>query len=183
MSKGQNELSPIAYAQSEFDHYTMGLYLLMCLGLLNPTSLKNFLISFCLVIYILFTLILDTLNPNVNRASRTSFNKTALLGAIIGCVIMSLPPNQNLLTIIGTRLRFGKPSRLKALAFWWTAGFILFYLFGMFLDINGQFSWALYLIEKGEYKISPLTVFPDAFDAASYRVLAQWIDGIRSVAP
>ncbi len=95
------------------------------------------------------------------------FNKTALIGAIIGCVIMSLPPNQNLLTIIGTRLRFGKPSRLKALTFWWTAGFVLFYLIGMLLDIDGQFSWTIYLIEKGEYRISPLTVFFDAFNVLS----------------
>jgi len=48
------------------------------------------------------------------------FNKTSLLIAIIGCIIMSIPPNRNLLTIIGTRLRFGKPSVVKALVFWWT---------------------------------------------------------------
>ncbi|MHA2391093.1 MAG: UPF0182 family protein [Promethearchaeota archaeon] len=92
------------------------------------------------------------------------FNKTALTGAIIGCIIMSLPPNQNLLTVIGTRLRFGKPSRIKSLLFWWTGGFVLFYLAGMLLDLNGQFSWVLYLFEKGEITLSPLTVFSDAFD-------------------
>ncbi|MFW9784011.1 MAG: UPF0182 family protein [Candidatus Heimdallarchaeota archaeon] len=92
------------------------------------------------------------------------FNKTALTGAIIGCIIMSVPPNQNLLTIIGTRLRFGKPSRMKSLIFWWTAGFVLFYLVGMVLDINGQFSWVLYLFEKGEISLSPLTIFSDAFN-------------------
>ena len=92
------------------------------------------------------------------------FNKTGLIGAIIGCVIMSIPPNQNLLTIIGTRLRFGKPSRLKALIFWWTVGFVLFYATGLVLDVGGGFSWALYLIEKGEIQISPLTVIPDAFN-------------------
>ena len=92
------------------------------------------------------------------------FNKTALIGAIIGCIIMSLPPNRNLLTIIGTRLRFGKPSILKALIFWWTAGFALFYCIGFILDIDGQFSWAIYLIEKGEIGFSPITVFTDAFN-------------------
>ncbi|MHA2122050.1 MAG: hypothetical protein ACW990_12680, partial [Promethearchaeota archaeon] len=92
------------------------------------------------------------------------FNKTALTGAIIGCVIMSIPPNQNLLTIIGTRLRFGKPSRIKALLFWWTAGFVLFYLIGMVLDLTGQFSWVMYLFEKGEINLSPLTLFSDAFN-------------------
>ena len=95
------------------------------------------------------------------------FNKTALIGAIIGCTIMSLPPNQNFLTIIGTKLRFGKPSRLKSLLFWWTAGFVLFYLIGMMLDFDGRFSWMMYLIEKGEYQTSPLTVFFDAFDVIS----------------
>jgi hypothetical protein len=92
------------------------------------------------------------------------FNKTALTGAIIGCIIMSLPPNQNLLTIIGTRLKFGKPSRIKSLLFWWTAGFILFYFLGMVLDFDGQFSWVLYLYEKGEITLSPLTIFTDALD-------------------
>ncbi len=92
------------------------------------------------------------------------FNKTALIGAFIGSIIMSLPPNRNLLTIIGTRLRFGKPSILKALLFWWTAGFALFYLIGFALDIGGQFSWAMYLLEKGEISISPLTVLIDAFN-------------------
>ena len=92
------------------------------------------------------------------------FNKTALVGAFIGCIIMSIPPNQNLLTIIGTRLRYGKPSRLKSLIFWWTGGFVLFYLIGMILDFNGQFSWVMYLYEKGEITLSPFTIFTDAFD-------------------
>ena len=92
------------------------------------------------------------------------FNKTALLGALIGCVIMSIPPNQNLLTIIGTRLRFGKPSRIKALIFWWTGGFVMFYFIGMALDFNGQFSWVLYLYEKGQISLTPLTFFSEAFE-------------------
>ncbi len=91
------------------------------------------------------------------------FNKTALIGAVIGSVIMSLPPERNLLTIIGTKLRFGKPSRLKALVFWWTIGFVMFYLLGLLLDINsGGFSWTIYLIENGEIQISP-TLMLDAF--------------------
>ncbi len=92
------------------------------------------------------------------------FNKTALTGAIIGCIIMSVPPNQNLLTIIGTRLKFGKPSRIKSLIFWWTVGFILFYFIGMALDFDGQFSWVLFLYERGEITLSPLTIFTDALD-------------------
>ncbi|MFX1489513.1 MAG: UPF0182 family protein, partial [Promethearchaeota archaeon] len=92
------------------------------------------------------------------------FNKTALTGAIIGCILMSIPPNRNLLTIIGTRLGFGKPSILKALIFWWSAGFVLFYLTGMALDSDGQFSWVLYLYEEGKITLSPMTIFSDAFD-------------------
>ena len=92
------------------------------------------------------------------------FNKTALIGAIIGCIIMSVPPNRNLLTMIGTLLKFGKPSKIKALIFWLTAGFILFYLFGMAIDSGGQFSWVLYLYEKGEITLSPFTILTDAFN-------------------
>ena len=92
------------------------------------------------------------------------FNKTALIGAIIGCIIMSIPPNRNLLTMIGTLLKFGKPSRIKALIFWLTAGFLLFYLFGMAMDSSGQFSWVLYLYEKGEITLSPFTILTDAFN-------------------
>jgi hypothetical protein len=91
------------------------------------------------------------------------FNKTALIGAFIGSVIMSLPPERNLLTIIGTKLRFGKPSKLKALAFWWTIGFVMFYFLGLLLDVNsGGFSWTIYLIENGQIEIKP-TIILDAF--------------------
>jgi len=91
------------------------------------------------------------------------FNRTALVGAVIGSVIMSLPPERNLLTIIGTKLRFGKPSRLKALIFWWTIGFVMFYLLGLLLDINnGGFSWTIYLIENGQIQITP-NILLDAF--------------------
>ncbi|MFX0049619.1 MAG: hypothetical protein ACFE8G_15910, partial [Candidatus Hermodarchaeota archaeon] len=92
------------------------------------------------------------------------FNKTALIGAFIGSILMSIPPERNLLTIIGTKLRFGKPSYLKSLIFWWTLGFILFYLFGFLLNVNnGGFAWATYLIENGEIQLSPNLIF-DAFN-------------------
>ena len=51
------------------------------------------------------------------------FNKTALIGALIGSIIMIIPPDRTLLTAIGTRLGFGKPSYAKSLIFWGTAGF------------------------------------------------------------
>jgi len=96
-------------------------------------------------------------------ASNFFFNKTSLIGALIGCIIMSIPPDRTLLTIIGTRLRFGKPSYVKSLIFWWTVGFIIFYLLGFTLNINGQsFAWTAYLIEKGEIQLSP-NIIIDAF--------------------
>ncbi len=92
------------------------------------------------------------------------FNKTALIGALIGSTIMSLPPDKILLSIIGTKLRFGKPSYLKSIIFWWTIGFVVFYLFGFLLDSNNQgFSWVIYLLENGELQISP-TILTDAFN-------------------
>ncbi len=107
------------------------------------------------------------------------FNKTALIGAFIGSIIMSLPPERNLLTIIGTKLRFGKPSRLKALAFWWTIGFVMFYLLGLLLDINsGGFSWTIYLIENGEIQITPniiLDAFAVLFDSNSTNFIAIFV--------
>ena len=92
------------------------------------------------------------------------FNKTALIGAFIGSIIMSLPPERNLLTLIGTKLRFGKPTRWKALLFWWTIGFVMFYFLGLLLNVNsGGFSWTLYLIENGEIALSPNLIL-DAFN-------------------
>jgi hypothetical protein len=97
-------------------------------------------------------------------ATNFLFNKTALIGAFIGSIIMSLPPEKNLLTIIGTKLRFGKPSYWKSLIFWWTFGFILFYFLGLLLNANsGGFAWTLYLIENGEIQLSPNLIF-DAFN-------------------
>ena len=92
------------------------------------------------------------------------FNKTALIGAFIGSIIMSILPERSLLTIIGTKLRFGKPSYLKSLLFWWTVGFTLFYFLGFILDANNSgFSWAIYLIENGQIDLSPTIIF-DAFN-------------------
>jgi hypothetical protein len=97
-------------------------------------------------------------------SSNFIFNKTALIGALIGCVIMSLPPDRILLTVIGTRLRFGKPSYIKSLAFWWTVGFVIFYFLGFTLNIGDQsFAWTAYLIENGEIQLSPTIIF-DAFN-------------------
>jgi hypothetical protein len=92
------------------------------------------------------------------------FNKVALIGALIGSIIMSIPPDRTLITVLGTRLRFGKPSYLKSLIFWWTFGFFIFYLCGFLLNTNGNsFSWAAYLVESGQLNISGTIIF-DAFN-------------------
>ncbi len=91
-------------------------------------------------------------------------NKSALIGAFIGTIIMSLPPDRILLTAIGTRLRFGKPSRKKALLFWWTVGFAIFYGLGFLIDLSGQFSWNMYLLDNGEIEFNPFTLIFDAFN-------------------
>ncbi|MHA1473265.1 MAG: hypothetical protein ACTSQW_09230, partial [Promethearchaeota archaeon] len=92
------------------------------------------------------------------------FNWTALIGAFMGSAIMSLPPERNLLTLIGTKLRFGKPTRGKSLLFWWTIGFVMFYFLGLLLNVNsGGFSWNLYLIENGDIALTPNLIL-DAFN-------------------
>ena len=97
-------------------------------------------------------------------STRFFFNKTALIGGLIGSIIMCIPPEKTLLSIIGTKLRFGKPSNLKSIIFWWTIGFVIFYLFGFLLDSNNQgFSWVIYLLENGELNLSP-TILTDAFN-------------------
>jgi len=96
-------------------------------------------------------------------ATNFFFNKTALIGALIGCSVMSIPPDKTFLTTIGTRLGFGKPSYVKSLLFWWTVGFVLFYLLGFLLDFNNSsFSWVAYLIENGNLNFNP-TIISDAF--------------------
>jgi len=77
---------------------------------------------------------------------------------------MSLPPERNLLTLIGTKLRFGKPTKRKSLLFWWTIGFVMFYFLGLLLNLNnGGFSWTIYLIQNGEIVLSPNLIL-DAFN-------------------
>jgi hypothetical protein len=86
---------------------------------------------------------------------RFIFNKVGLIGALIGCSIMTLPrPEKNLIQLIGTKLRFGRPSTRKTVIIWWTLGFLLFYFMGNMIDIFSYFSWAMYLIEKGNIDIS-----------------------------
>ncbi|MFX1312206.1 MAG: UPF0182 family protein [Promethearchaeota archaeon] len=91
------------------------------------------------------------------------FNKTCLIGGIIGCIIMITPPDRTLLTFINKKLGRGEVSLLKASLFWGISGFILFYLFGFFLNSGNRFALTIYLIEDGNLKLSP-TILTDAFN-------------------
>ncbi len=84
-------------------------------------------------------------------SSNFFFNKTALIGAFIGSIIFSIPPETTILALIGTRIGRGRPSRKKALLFWWTIGFGLFYLCGQALDLNTYFSLTMFMIEEGKF--------------------------------
>jgi len=91
------------------------------------------------------------------------FNKTCLIGAIIGAVIMIIPPDRTLLIFINKKLGRGEVSLLKAFIFWGITGFLLFYLLGFFLNSGNRFALTVYLIENGELKLSP-TILADAFN-------------------
>jgi len=96
----------------------------------------------------------------------TSFiiNKTALIGGLIGVIIMNLPPDRTFLTVIGTKLGFGRPSMLKASLFWFSFGFVFFYFIGFTLNANeGAFAWTSYLLERGQLQISP-SILTDVFN-------------------
>ncbi|MHA1521448.1 MAG: hypothetical protein ACTSRK_14790, partial [Promethearchaeota archaeon] len=53
------------------------------------------------------------------------FNYIGLLGALIGVLIMSLPPEDSIVKLLGMRFGWGPVKKWKILAFWWTGGFIL----------------------------------------------------------
>jgi hypothetical protein len=96
-------------------------------------------------------------------SSQFIINKTALIGALIACAIMSIPPSRTIFTLIGTQLGWGRTSRLRALIYWWTIGFGIFYLIGQLIDATSYFGWAAYLVEKGMFTL-PLDLMNSAFN-------------------
>ncbi len=83
------------------------------------------------------------------------FNKIGLIGAIIGCVIMSLPPENTIITLLGRKFGWGHISRKKTFLLWWTAGFALFFIFGQAME-GGFFALSMHMIERGGVSFSPL---------------------------
>ena len=81
------------------------------------------------------------------------FNKIGLIGAIIGVVIMSIPPETTIFTILGRKFGWGAISRKKVLLLWWTAGFALFFIIGQAMETGG-FALSMYMIEEGDITFS-----------------------------
>ena len=91
------------------------------------------------------------------------FNKTSLITGIIGAIILILPPDRTLLLYITKRLGRKELSLVKSIAFYGIIGFVVFYLFGYFLNADGSFALTAYLIESGELGFSGTIIF-DAFN-------------------
>ncbi len=83
------------------------------------------------------------------------FNKIGLIGAIIGVVIMSIPPENTLITLLGRKFGWGYISKKKVLLLWGTAGFVIFFILGQAME-TGYFALAMYMIEQGGVSFSPL---------------------------
>ncbi len=81
------------------------------------------------------------------------FNKIGLIGAIIGVVIMSIPPENTIFTLLGRKFGWGAISRKKVLLLWWTAGFALFFIIGQAMETGG-FALSMYMIERGDVSFS-----------------------------
>ncbi len=93
-------------------------------------------------------------------SSRFFFNKTALIGAVIGVLLMVLPvPERGLLKLVAMKFNRPPPSKKFAVIFWSTAGFGIFYLMGQLIDVMGNFGWGMYLAQKGTIA-SDLGVIP-----------------------
>ncbi len=70
------------------------------------------------------------------------WNKTALIGAFLGSIIMSIPPTVK----FKKHLRF---NNKKGVIFWWTVGFGFFYLVGGLINAADTFAWGNYMVESG----------------------------------
>ncbi|MBN2154410.1 MAG: UPF0182 family protein [Candidatus Lokiarchaeota archaeon] len=87
-------------------------------------------------------------------STRFIINKTGLIGGLIGCIVFSIPPETNIFTLISNRLGWRKLTTWKVLVIWWTAGFVIFYLFGQLIDVFSEFSLTIFMIENGDLDIS-----------------------------
>jgi len=82
-------------------------------------------------------------------STRFFFNKIGLIGAVIGSVVMSLPPDRNLILMLNQRLNWRLPSRIKTVLFWWTGGFVLFFIIGQSME-KGYFALTIEMFTTGK---------------------------------
>ncbi|MHA1520674.1 MAG: hypothetical protein ACTSRK_10875, partial [Promethearchaeota archaeon] len=63
---------------------------------------------------------------------------------------MSLPPEDSIVKLLGMRFGWGPVKKWKILAFWWTGGFILFFIIGQSMETGGYFALTMQLIINGD---------------------------------
>lgn len=76
------------------------------------------------------------------------FNKIGLIGAILGSLIMSIPPEDSVLKLLSLKFGWENLKKWKSMVLWWTGGFVIFYIIGQSIE-NGYFALAMQLIENG----------------------------------
>lgn len=77
------------------------------------------------------------------------FNYIGLIGGILGALIMCIPPDDSLITIIGQKLGWGRPSKVKTLLIWLPLGFVLFFIIGQAMG-GGYFDLVMKMISEGK---------------------------------
>jgi hypothetical protein len=82
-------------------------------------------------------------------STRFFFNKIGLIGAILGALIMSLPPDRNIFLLLNQRLNWRLPSKKKTVLIWWTGGFILFFIIGQSME-KGYFALTIEMFTTGK---------------------------------
>ena len=86
------------------------------------------------------------------------FNKIGLIGAFLGALIMSIPPEDSILKLLSLKFGWENLKKWKSLVLWWTAGFVIFYIIGQSIE-TGYFALAMQLIQKGYLNIGSGELF------------------------
>ena len=102
------------------------------------------------------------------------FNKIGFLGAFIGAIIMTIPPEDNVLAMLGTKFGWGRPSKKKSVIFWWTIGFGIFFILAQGME-TGYFALTMYMMETGALDVA-LGDFFNAFGVLSDPASVDMVD-------
>ncbi len=81
-------------------------------------------------------------------STRFFFNKIGLMGALIGCLMMTLIPETRLFQMLSEKFGWKKPTTKKSLILWWTIGFAFFFLIGQAIE-GGYFALTMQMISEG----------------------------------